>query len=101
MMSHRSNFLKFAVEAVRKGLRSRFALLSFYQLLGPIHRSRWTETLADCCRKSLAGCINSSMAIGLRSLFVQPLGDLVFEEVVDILKRRYSATIAERIALQL
>src|SRR5579864_4816891 len=73
MMSHRSNFLKFAVEAVRKGLRSRFALLSFYQLLGPIHRSRWTETLADCCRKSLAGCINSSMAIGLRSLFVQPL----------------------------
>jgi len=29
------------------------------------------------------------------------LGDLVFEEVVEILKRRYPSTIAERIALQL
>ncbi len=29
------------------------------------------------------------------------LGDLVFEEVVEVFKRRYSATMAERIALQL
>jgi len=37
----------------------------------------------------------------LSKLYSFLLTDLVFEEVVDILKRRYSATIAERIALQL
>ncbi len=36
-----------------------------------------------------------------RKLYSFLLGDLVFEEVMEILKRRYSATIAERIALQL
>ncbi len=36
-----------------------------------------------------------------RKLYSFLLGDLVFEEVVEILKRRSPATIAERIALQL
>jgi hypothetical protein len=61
------------LEAVRKGQRSRSALLSFSWLPRPFHLSIEMKTPAACCRKRLTGRINSAMEFGLSSLFVQPL----------------------------